>query len=302
MFRLMKDWDGINLKKSTRKTSVFSSIPVAKNVDTVVKRLEPYESFSINSIGNSNCTRLIYVLDGSAEYSLSEMKHRLNSQEYLLVQSLKTEMNIQAFTFVTLLVVFGQLSQNYSKLNVDSVIKITNDFESRDNQTFEHCRRVRDFALMIAEKIGLRGEQIASLAFAALFHDIGKASIPDEVLKKRTILTGNEFDILKEHPMSGSKMLDGVLPDNIKLIVEQHHERPDGSGYPYGLSGEEISIEAKIIGVADSYDAMTTDRPYHKAIAPEEAVQELMLLAGKRYEKDIVGALRQCLLEMEILS
>ncbi len=133
-------------------------------------------------------------------------------------------------------------------------------------------------------------------------HDIGKINVPDEILKKPGRLTDEEFEYIKRHPGDGAEMVKKTSYEYIWQIIEQHHERLDGSGYPHGLKGNEILIEAKIIAVSDTYDAMTTDRPYRKGLSPIQTVEELKRLSGIHYEKEIVDVMVDILIEEGVIE
>lgn len=127
---------------------------------------------------------------------------------------------------------------------------------------------------------------------AGLFHDIGKYYIPDSVLKKESSLTKEEFALMKSHPIRGLELVEEIKYKDIGKLVEQHHERINGSGYPYGLKGDEICLGAKIIAVADSFDAMTSDRPYRKGLSKEEALKEIESLSGIHYDEKVIEAFK----------
>lgn len=131
----------------------------------------------------------------------------------------------------------------------------------------------------------------------ALFHDIGKINIPDEVLKKPGKLTPEEFEYVKWHPIDGAEMVNGTFLEGVADIIRQHHERIDGSGYPDGLKGDQILIEAKIIAVVDSFDAMTSKRSYRNAFTREKALEELKSLAGIKYDAKLVEIFENCIKE-----
>lgn len=168
--------------------------------------------------------------------------------------------------------------------------------DQRDSYTANHQKRVSDVAVNIASDLGLSASQIEGVRFGGLLHDIGKNGIPTEVLHKVTALSEHDLAVMHEHPMSGFRILEGInFPWPIADIVLQHQERLDGSGYPYGLKGDEILLEARILAVADTIDAMTSDRPYRPALELEVALSELREKRGILYDADVVdAAIRVC--------
>jgi putative nucleotidyltransferase with HDIG domain len=164
--------------------------------------------------------------------------------------------------------------------------------DARDPYTAGHSERVSVLAVAIGHSLRLRDEEIEVIRLGALLHDIGKIGVPDAVLLKPTALTPAEFDIIKQHPGAGARILQSVpfLIPHI-AIVELHHERPDGRGYPHGLRGDEIPIAAHIVHVADAYDAMTSARAYRGARPSGEALLELWRFAGTGFHAEAVGAL-----------
>lgn len=164
--------------------------------------------------------------------------------------------------------------------------------ELRDPYTSGHQRRVAELACAIAEEMGLSAEQVKVIRVAALLHDIGKALfVPIEILSKPGKLTDLEMALIREHPKAGYEILKRVeFPWPVAEIVYQHHERLDGSGYPRGLKGEEILLEAKIIAVADVVEAMSSHRPYRPALGVDEALAEIRKNAGNLYDPEVVEA------------
>jgi putative nucleotidyltransferase with HDIG domain len=155
-----------------------------------------------------------------------------------------------------------------------------------------HSERVAQYAEAIARDMGLPEEHVERIRLAALLHDIGILGVEDHVALKETPLSPEEFEIVKAHTVKGAAILRpiGMLHDLIPG-VELHHESLDGMGYPYGLKGDEIPLMARIISVADSFDAMTTHRPYQAAMNPDYVLEILGRLAGKRYDPTVVAAL-----------
>ncbi|WP_230088337.1 HD-GYP domain-containing protein [Alicyclobacillus mali (ex Roth et al. 2021)] len=170
---------------------------------------------------------------------------------------------------------------------------LATEIAQKDGYTASHCERIRKYSVLIGCHLGLSARELLSLSCGALFHDIGKIQIPDEILRKPGRLTPEEFDIMKMHTIYGRDMM--TSPSNPFLhigstVAEQHHERYDGSGYPYGLRGEEIYLPAAIVAVVDSYDAMTSQRPYQRPKSKKEAIEEIKTLRGKLYDPRVVDA------------
>jgi len=163
--------------------------------------------------------------------------------------------------------------------------------ESRDPYTAGHQRRVAQLACAIAAKLDYPEDRIRGLRVAGIIHDLGKISVPAEILSKPSKLTDNEFNIMKEHPQVGYNILKNIeFSWPIADIVHQHHERINGSGYPQNLKGEEILPEARILGVADVFEAMASHRPYRPALGVKVALEELSKNRGNLYDPDVVDA------------
>jgi PAS domain S-box-containing protein/putative nucleotidyltransferase with HDIG domain len=180
------------------------------------------------------------------------------------------------------------------KLLEELVDVLASTVEIRDPYTAGHQRRVTQLACAIAEEMGLSREQIAGIRMAGLVHDLGKINVPAEILSKPGRLTEIELSMIKAHPQMGYNILKTIeLPWPVAQIVLQHHERLDGSGYPAGLVGEEILLEARILGVADVVEAMASHRPYRPGHGLEEALEEIAKDKGALYDARVVDA---CLL------
>jgi len=161
--------------------------------------------------------------------------------------------------------------------------------ESRDPYTAGHQQRVTLLASALAQEMGLSEKDVEGIKMASLIHDLGKISVPSEILSKPGKLTDIEFRLVKTHPQAGYEILKNItLPWPIAQIVLQHHERLDGSGYPLGLKDKEILLEAKIIGVADVVEAMASHRPYRPALGIEKALEEISQKKGLLYDSKVV--------------
>jgi len=168
---------------------------------------------------------------------------------------------------------------------------LTAALETRDSETHGHSERVVTYSLRLGREYGLPQADMKALEFGSLLHDIGKIGVPDAILRKPAKLTEEEWVKMKEHPLHGQQILRGIdFLDRSSRVVAQHHEKWDGSGYPLGLSGEDIDICARIFSVADAYDAITSDRVYRRGKPYEAAAEELELWAGRQFDAEVVAA------------
>jgi HD-GYP domain-containing protein (c-di-GMP phosphodiesterase class II) len=150
---------------------------------------------------------------------------------------------------------------------------------------------VADISKVVAAEIGWGKREIELIDWGGILHDLGKVGIHDAILNKPGKLTDEEFEIMKSHPLIGSQIIEGIsFLEPVTPFILEHHERFDGRGYPRGLKGNAISKEGRILAVADAFDAMTTDRPYRKALAARTAMDELLRVAGTQLDPDMVTA------------
>ncbi len=187
-----------------------------------------------------------------------------------------------------------KLKRSYQQLEkamegtVNTIAKLV---ETRDPYTAGHQVRVAELASAIAEELGLPSDRKDAIKFAAMIHDIGKISIPTEILSKPGRLSELEFRLIKHHPLSAYEILENInFPWPVADIVHQHHERMDGSGYPGRLKGEEILLEARILAVADVVEAMSSDRPYRPGLGLERALDEIRDKTGTFFDKAVTKA------------
>jgi putative nucleotidyltransferase with HDIG domain len=168
---------------------------------------------------------------------------------------------------------------------------LANALEARDSETQGHCERLAKHAVLIAEAMGVQGDDVEGIRVGGLLHDIGKIGTPDNILKKPAKLTDEEYDIIKRHPAVGAKILEPI-PRLAKAspIVRHHHERFDGNGYPDGLRGTEIPLGARIVTVADAFEAMTANRPYRSGQSVVYSLEELQRHRGTQFDPMVVDA------------
>jgi len=161
--------------------------------------------------------------------------------------------------------------------------------EAKDPYTYGHSRKVNTYAVALAEAIGLSPEEVSRVSTAALLHDIGKIGVPDKVLNKKGKLNPDDWEAIKSHPRLGATIVGNVpnLAPCVSTILH-HHERWDGTGYPEGLKGEQISVEARILAVADAFEAMSAARPYRPALCSDKVLKELRGGAGSQFDPELV--------------
>jgi len=187
----------------------------------------------------------------------------------------------------------------------ETIKALSNAVEAKDKYTIGHSYRVADYAVGIAEQMGLSGNKVDQIKTAAILHDIGKIGVADSILNKPGHLEESEYTAIQQHPQIGAKILSEVdFLAEVSNIIKYHHERYDGKGYPEGLTAAEIPIEASILSVADAFDAMTSDRPYRKAMDQSVAARILIKESGTQFNPIVVRAFQEYLksIKIEVIS
>ncbi|WP_026581215.1 HD-GYP domain-containing protein [Bacillus sp. J33] len=269
----------------------ISLIASGDGTEVIYHKLDPGTRWGLEPLEGGEALEYLHLLSGelllkdsTGEKILKpgDSFHRWPVNEYHIFKSTGTT----EFLYVTSHPVFHYYSRVTNELR-DLVVSI----EEKDGYTGDHCNRITRMSMIMGEVLGLDSKQILRLNLASFLHDIGKVKVPLEILQKPGKLTMEEWEIMKKHATYGREILEETgLPSLIEAgkVVEQHHERYDGKGYPKGLKGEDISIEASIITVVDSFDAMTTDRIYQKGRSFEEAIEELIRCRGTMYNPFII--------------
>jgi putative nucleotidyltransferase with HDIG domain len=173
--------------------------------------------------------------------------------------------------------------------------------ECKDQYTHGHSGRVTYYCMLIAERIKMSDEEKDQLQLASFLHDIGKLGVSNNLVDKEDRLDEREWTLIKEHPERGVSLIEPLnIPGEILDIIRHHHERYDGLGYPYGLAGQEIPLGARIVTMADAYDAMSSDRPYRKALSTEAIREEILRCSGAHFDPDLVKVFLQVLDEEDL--
>jgi HD-GYP domain-containing protein (c-di-GMP phosphodiesterase class II) len=219
----------------------------------------------------------------------------------------REDMDSQNFHLVTAIAGQAAVAMENASLYEDlemsyfSTVKaLARAIEVKDPYTYGHSERVTQYAMVIARKLGLEEWEMRSIKYASALHDIGKLGISPHILNKPGMLTEEEFIHVKTHPQMGDSIIEPVsFLREPRVIMLHHHERYDGKGYPDGLKGEEIPLGARILAVADSFEAMLSDRPYRKALSLAEALKEIKVNSGTQFDPEIVKAFIETLEEGE---
>src|ERR1022692_628094 len=194
-------------------------------------------------------------------------------------------------------------AEQVSSLHLRTIETLALAIEAKDQTTGEHLQRVRVYAMELAKELGLNADETEALRAASVLHDIGKLAVPEHIISKPGRLTPEEFEKMKIHPLVGAEILEEVkFPYPVVPIVRAHHEKWDGSGYPFGLAGEEIPIGARILSVVDCLDALASDRQYRRALPLDEAMKIVIDESGKAFDPVIVDILKRRYVELERMA
>jgi HD-GYP domain-containing protein (c-di-GMP phosphodiesterase class II) len=236
----------------------------------------------------------VYMLSGNLRVT-SALNETiiLTSGDSISASPLTEYVIFQAETDVEFLYITSRPMFNRYKNMIFNLRELAVSVEQKDGYTAEHCHRILNLSMKVAEELKLTPKDQFDIRFGSFLHDLGKVRIPGFILNKPEPLSPDEWRIMKLHPVYSSDMIQETgltFMKDIAAITLQHHERFDGSGYPLGLKGNDIHIGAAIVGVVDSFDAMTSDRIYRKALPVEEAIKEIVQNRGTLYHPHVVDA------------
>jgi diguanylate cyclase (GGDEF)-like protein len=279
----------------TREWYEVALLARASNLDVIRQAFPPGVTFYVDSGADWPGFEFIYLLEGQLQYDGGGHPVVLEPGCFIVRHLARERAYFQTVTDVALLHVCSPPGFHVMQSETEEFYEVARRLDA-DEYVSGHCKRLEDLAVLVGQKLHLSGEQMGDLGYAAFFHDIGKAKVPKHILQKPGKLTDEEWKVMKQHSTWGREMLEGK--DFLRAaarIVEESHEQVDGRGYPKGLKGDEISLEARIVSVVDAYDAMTTDRTYRAAMTEEEAIQELRACAGSQFDEQVVEALIEVL-------
>jgi len=268
---------------------VAAAAPDIILLDVMMPRLGGFEV--CQRLKENDDTRLIPIIITTA---LGDLGDRIQGIEVGADDFLTKPVNkLELLTRVKALVRVKHLNDQLE--NIEQVLfTMAAIVEAKDPYTEGHMQRLSDYAVRLGRQLGVSPAYELALRHAGVLHDIGKIGIPDSILNKPAALTEAEWAVMREHPLIGDRICQSMRNAALLApIVRGHHERWDGTGYPDGLAGEDISLGARIISVVDAYDAMTTDRPYRQALSDEKVSSEIRNGAGVQFDPAVVSAVEE---------
>ena len=286
---------GLSIRKKGESLETVSSKAIEVQLLVAGSGLEIHQGRlnqgkRITLVPSGKAVETYYILEGQLRSDAAAGSIDVGTGDYLVTESLTESYTLLAQTDVRFLYFTSQPTFHEISEELGDLMRLAVEVEVKDGYTAEHCRRLQVLSYAAGQELGLAQDRLYLLDYGAYLHDVGKVKVPANILRKPSTLTQAEWALVKKHPTFGRELLEKTYLKRAGIIVEQHHERLDGSGYPHALSGEGVLVESYIVAVADAYDAMTTDRPYRRAAPPEQAFAELRKYAGIYYPKEVVSA------------
>lgn len=237
---------------------------------------------------------LLHLVTAAQKIAAGDFSSRVETRNITEIGTLGETFNLMSDELEEYIAKLASAAQENRELFVGTVKALAAAIDGKDKYTRGHSERVSRISVAIGKRMHMPEPELETLRMSALLHDVGKIAIDDNILKKPAALTDAEFQIMKTHPQKGYKIMSQIpaMKDFLPGMY-MHHEMVNGKGYPQGLTGDQIPLQAKIVSVADTFDAMTIDRPYQKALELEDAIERMYSLVGTRYDGAVVEALVQ---------
>lgn len=295
-FKIIRSGDAVSTYEMKNRNSKIEKKFQDGHLQISIFHLSSERILYIDPLATSDAYKTYYVLGGSC-YVLED-NSIIKKGDMLVYKSTSTIQTLKMLEDTTLLVhasnydVYSTVEEKLEKVD-----RLLRDIQEKDHYTGEHSKRVYELVKKLALKLGYKDQKLNDIIKAAYYHDLGKIFIDDAILNKPDKLNAYEYDAIKKHVEHAKSMILEHFNENVFNIIIQHHERLDGTGYPMGLSGDEISLEGRILAVCDSYDAMITNRIYKNGKSPELALLELKELSGVKYDAEIVTEFIRMILE-----
>ncbi len=272
------------------------------NVEVMQLKLFPGATVWISPAPAPDMFEFFYVLQGSIRLMLPEAPVDISTGGSFYVDKLESNVNIETQSDAILLYVTNKPAFDSLYGYQGNLTELMKRVDTKDHYTYRHSHNVMRYTLALAKELSKGESEIDTLATAALFHDVGKCFVPDEILNKPMKLTQHEYEIIMKHPIDSGALLEPRFGKRVAEIARSHHERLDGSGYPLGLKGDQIMPESRILAIADSFDTMTSKRIYTKCAKDYRQAADELCSLPHQYDNAICEVLRKLVISGEIQS
>lgn len=283
---------GDPLDRVEKRSAIVELLASAGSIEITRHEVEAGRHIWLYASDEWSGFELVYVLSGTIALEGRDGDPvTLEAGDYLYHQGLPEKEYFRAETDVEMLLVSNAPSFHLMRSELEGMMSLVVSVDEKDPLTEGHCTRIERLAIVTGERLGLPAHELVDLSYAAYLHDIGKLKVADEILNKTGELTESEWEEMKRHPEFGAEILqEKDFLGGAAEIVRAHHERFDGTGYPDRLKGEEVPIGARVVAVVDTYDAITSTRPYQRGQAKRKAIAELKDGAGTQFDPQVVRA------------
>lgn len=282
---------GVGLAECSHNGNKIRLLMSERNVEVIHMEILP-DSILWMSPGDQDSTEYYYILDGKLLLLLDEKEHTLGQGDSFSVSNIDAEFSVKCLEKVRLLCISNKPIYDDMYHHMGSLKELVERTERKNRYTYDHGKRVMQYSLLLAEELNIDSSTINVMVMAAALHDVGKCFLPDHILSADNELTSDDRMQIRKHPLNSYRLIAEKFDERTADMAQMHHERLDGSGYPFGLKADEIPLEARIISVADVFDAMTTDRPYKAKKSFAEAIEELERLQHQ-FDIKVVAALKR---------
>ena len=301
MFGVYIGKNGESIERVKKNNEELCLLAKGEGIEIMLQTIDVDSVFYIDPGEEPDTLEFFYIIEGEIAWESENGLIILKPCDYFYLNNIKETTFLKVKRKATMLYVANQPVFHLLSNEILKFEEMRQKVETKDGYTHDHGFRVMDYSLKIGKELNFTKNQLNILANAAVFHDLGKINVPDEILKKPTSLTIAEFDYIKMHPLDGSDFIKNTFLKESALAILQHHERIDGSGYPNCLRSHEICMDAKIIGVVDTLDAMTSERSYSKGKDIQFTINKIKSLIGIQFEEKVVLAFEKVLKEQGLI-
>jgi len=291
-FNISKDDDAVEVFEN--KAGIFRLLVQDDKMEVFESNINQGKSIICQPYESKDSINIMIIIEGKM-FHTNERTY-VGAGDRITFKNLKETHHLSVLENTKLLMIRNSKHFNKQASTTDVIYRLIHQIQEKDLYTEDHCNNTGNLAVQIATIMKLPEKTIGNILYAGKIHDVGKLNISEELLNKPSKLSYEEYEIVKHHSKDGHDIIMNVTGNNnFAKIVLDHHERLDGSGYPNGLIGNEISIEARILAVIDSFDAMTSNRPYKNTLTITSAIEDLRLHCGTWYDESVVSALCEIL-------